>query len=73
MTGDKFGRLAPCPECLGDGGFEQVPSGKWSVCTFCNGTGEVETEAARGLDDLEDRCDGQPNEAQEWRDFDPEC
>lgn len=37
---------APCPECGGDGGFEEAGSGKWSSCNFCNGTGEVESEEA---------------------------
>jgi hypothetical protein len=50
-------RWAPCPECGGDGGFEEAGSGKWSACTFCDGTGEVESEAAEGLRDLEERCD----------------
>lgn len=49
-------RITPCPECGGDGGFEQAGSGKWSECTRCAGTGDVETEAASGLADLEDRC-----------------
>ncbi len=64
---------APCPECGGDGFFEEAGSGKTSRCTLCDGTGEVESEEARGLDDLEERCDGQPDEAQEWRDFDPDA
>jgi hypothetical protein len=25
------------------------------------------------LDEEEDECDGQPDEAQEWHDFDPDC
>jgi hypothetical protein len=25
------------------------------------------------LDDEEDECDGQPDEAQEWESFDPDC
>lgn len=56
---DSPNRLAPCPECGGDGGFEEAGSGKWAVCTFCDGTGEVETEAAEGLRDLEERCDAE--------------
>jgi hypothetical protein len=51
-----FDRLAPCPECGGDAGFEEAGSGKWSVCTFCDWTGNVETEAAAGLDNLDERC-----------------
>lgn len=46
----------PCPECGGDGGFEEAGSGKWSECTFCAGSGEVESEAAGGLRDLEERA-----------------
>lgn len=47
---------APCPQCGGDGGFEEAGSGKWSVCTFCDGTGDVESEAAVGMRDLEERA-----------------
>lgn len=49
-------RMAPCPECGGDGGFEEAGSGRWSECRHCGGDGEVETEATRGLGDLEGRC-----------------
>jgi hypothetical protein len=46
---------APCPECGGDGEFEEAGSGRVSRCTFCGGTGEVESEEAIGLRDLEER------------------
>lgn len=52
---DDFDLPAPCPECGGDGGFEEAGSGKWSACTFCDGAGDVESEVAVGLRDLEER------------------
>jgi hypothetical protein len=41
------------------------------ACPYCEGTGGelIATEPVT-LDDIDD---GQPDEAQEWRDFDPEC
>jgi len=41
-------------------------------CDRCAGEG---FEAARDLEDLDERCgdDGQPDERQEWRDFDPDA
>ncbi len=62
LTGEDHGPVflsdlpAPCPECGGDGGFEEAGSGKWSVCTFCDGTGDVESEETVGLKDLDERC-----------------
>lgn len=46
---------APCPECGGDGGFEHVPEGRWSTCTWCGGTGEVESEFVSSLHEFEER------------------
>lgn len=57
-------RLAPCPECGGDGGFEEAGSGRWSVCSFCDGTGNVETEAASSERDFDDRIADIPDQAQ---------
>lgn len=60
LTGENHGPefldpLAPCPKCGGDGGFEEAGSGKWSVCTFCDGTGSVESEAAESERDFDER------------------
>lgn len=74
---EKQERRSTCPCCDGDG---EVGTGRmshtvnsttidppWEVtekCAECNGSGWVEGDGD---------CDGQPDESQEWRDFDPEC
>lgn len=57
----------------------RTPWDDWQPeCTRCDDQGCdecCETEEARGLDDLEERCgdDGQPSERQEWHDYDPDA
>jgi hypothetical protein len=65
LTGEDHGpefidTLAPCPECGGDGGFEEAGSGRWSECRLCGGTGDVESEHAASERDFEDRTGGMP-------------
>ena len=52
-----------CIDCDGSG---QYPSGM--QCKSCGGTGLVPAG-----DGIPDDDDGQPDEAQEWHDFDPDC
>lgn len=61
--------LAPCAACGGEGrdircgivyeagcGHPHRGDVDHGICLHCNGTGEMPTEAAAGLDDLEERC-----------------
>lgn len=49
------------------GGYERI-----EIVTF-NGDGELVVHYSLNAEDLEGDWDGQPDEAQEWADFDPDC
>ncbi len=54
--------METCPNCAGHGMVMRA-DGDPGLCMECNGNTVVEVEAD----------DGQPDEQQEWRDFDPDC
>ncbi len=49
------------------------------ICEYCGETREPcscsidDSRGVHGQDDYHDDYDGQPDEAQEWYDFDPDC
>lgn len=66
-----------CTSCNGSGLQIGSIHGEPVDCHACQGSGMERLRDARGRfatqpdNKLED--DGQPDEAQEWRDFDPDC
>lgn len=62
----------PCPHCGGSGLTLNTYTGEPDDCRKCD-NGWVRARDKRGRFVREPQDYGQPDEAHEWRDFDPDC